>query len=79
MKIYLVTDWEFKFNSIYTSKREIYERVFNWDEDEVDDNGNYCGPVNIDKIMEEISWDELLNRYDSDNGGEITIEEYNVN
>ena len=29
--------------------------------------------------MEEISWDKLLNRYESDNGGEITIEEYNVN
>jgi|TARA_R110000851_G_scaffold322772_1_gene488986 hypothetical protein len=70
MKMYLVTDWEFKYNNIYTTKEEVYTRIF---------EGEYDENFNVKKKMKEISWELLKNRYDYKKGGEITIEEYNVN
>jgi len=66
MKVYLVTDWEFKCNNIYTTKEEVYDRIFG----EVEDD------FNVKEKMEEVSWDELMDDIEDD---EITVEEYNIN
>jgi len=66
MKVYLVTDWEFKCNNIYTTKEEVYDRIFG----EVEDG------FNVKEKMEEVSWDELMDDIEDD---EITVEEYNIN
>jgi len=65
MKVYLVTDWEFKCNNIYTTKEEVYNRIFEVEED-----------LDVKEKMEEVSWDELM---DDIEDGEITVEEYNIN
>jgi len=65
MKVYIVTDWEFKYNNIYTTKEEVYNRIFEVEED-----------LDVKEKMEEVSWDELM---DDIEDGEITVEEYNIN
>ena len=66
MKVYIVTDWEFKYNNIYTTKEEVYNRIFGEDEEDFD----------VKEKMEEVSWEELIDEYED---GEITVEEYNIN
>ena len=65
MKIYLITDWNVEYNNIYTTKEEVYERIFEVEED-----------LDVKEKMKEVSWDELMDECD---GGEITIEEYDIN
>ena len=68
MKIYLITDWNVEYNNIYTTKEEVYERIFEVEMNEED--------FDIKEKMKEVSWDELMDECD---GGEITIEEYDIN
>ena len=68
MKIYLITDWNVEYNNIYTTKEEVYERIFEVEMNEED--------FDIKEKMKEVSWDELMDECD---GGEITIEEYGIN
>ena len=65
MKVYIITDWEFKYNNMYTTKEEVYNRIFGEDEEDFD----------VKEKMEEVSWDELIDEYED---GEITVEEYNI-
>ena len=65
MKVYIVTDWGFKYNNIYTTKEEVYDRIFGEVEEDFD----------VKEKMEEVSWDELIDEYED---GEITVEEYNI-
>ena len=66
MKVYIITDWEFKYNNMYTTKEEVYNRIFGEDEEDFD----------VKEKMEEVSWEELIDEYED---GEITVEEYNIN
>ena len=34
MKVYIITDWEFKYNNMYTTKEEVYNRIFGEDEED---------------------------------------------